>query len=565
MEEVQLEIRGMTCDGCARDIVKALDAVPGVLSAEIPSWDDGRATVRFSDLSSRDDVVGAVEAAGYTVKGWEIVEQSNGAERSTPTDLDNPYDSGADNNVDAYDLVVVGGGSAAFSAAIKTSELGGRALIVNKGLPIGGTCVNVGCVPSKTLIRAAETRHRAEEHRFAGIETSGRVTDFSAITTQAQSLIADLRQQKYVDVVADDPNVQILEGRGKIVGPRAVEVDGRLIEARNILVATGARTFVPDIPGLSAVGYLTNETAYTLSEQPEHLIVLGGRYVALENAQLFARLGSTVTVLQRSARIIPDESADLSDALTGYLSDEGIDIRTGVTLESVREHDGEIVVEATIDNEAVTFSGTHLLVATGRRGNTEDLGLTALGIETDRRGYLDVDADLRTNVPSIFGAGDVLGKHQFVYTAAYEGSLAAQNALDSASNEADYTALPWVVFTDPQVAGVGFDEAQAEAAGIDYEVSKLDLDQVPRSIAARDTRGFVKLLRDRSTDQVIGARILAPEGSELLMELSLAMKYGITVQNLATSFHPYLTLGEAVKLAAITFGKDIKKLSCCAA
>ena len=469
------------------------------------------------------------------------------------------------NDVGAYDLVIVGGGSAAFSAAIKTSELGGRTLIVNKGLPIGGTCVNVGCVPSKTLIRAAEARHRAEEHRFDGIETTSCIADFSAITAQAQSLVADLRQQKYVAIVAADPDIQILEGRGRIIGPQTVEVHGRLITAKNILVATGARTFLPDIPGLSYVGYLTNETAYTLSERPDHLIVLGGRYIALENAQMFARFGSRVTVLQRSARIIPDESADLSDALNGYLSEEGIDIRTGVTLESITEHDGKIVVEATIDNQQVTFSGSHLLVATGRRGNTEDLGLPALGVETDRRGYLDVDAELRTSVPSIFGAGDVLGKNQFVYTAAYEGSLAARNALEGSSNETDYTVLPWVVFTDPQVAGVGLDEAQAEAAGIDYEVSKLDLDQVPRSIAARDTRGFVKLIRDRSTDHLIGARILAPEGSELLMELSLAMKYGITVKDLATSFHPYLTLGEAVKLAAITFGKDVKKLSCCAA
>ena len=310
--------------------------------------------------------------------------------------------------------------------------------------------------------------------------------------------------------------------------------------------------------------YLTNETAYTLETLPEHLIVLGGRYIALENAQLFARLGSRVTVLQRSDRLLPTEAPDLTDALTGYLREEGLTIHTGVAVEAVRKEGAGVVVEAVIEGIGQKIRGSHLFLATGRRGNTDALGLDALGIETDRQGFLRVDDALRTAVPTVFGAGDVLGDKMFVYTAAYEGSLAAENAQTGYHLRRDYTALPWVVFTDPQVAGVGMDERQAEAAGIPYEVSKLDLADVPRAIAARDTRGFIKLFRNTETDELVGARILAPEGSELLMEAALAIKYGITVKDLTTMFHPYLTLSEGIKLAAITFGKDVKKLSCCA-
>jgi len=546
MTTIHLNIEGMTCSSCARHVTKALNAVDGVALASINQWKENHAVVKAHNGIAPDRLISAVEQTGY---------------RATLADMpERPAAHG-----EAFDLVVIGGGSAAFAAAIKTSEMGGRAVIINKGLPMGGTCVNVGCVPSKALIRAAEAHHRAGHHPFKGITSTSAVTDFGAVTRQTQALVSDLREHKYYGVVADDPNITLIEGRGKIVSATDVEVDGKRLAAKNILIATGARTFVPDIPGLEAVDFLTNETLYRLEERPEHLIVLGGRYIALENAQLFARLGTEVTVLQRSDRILPTEAEDLTDALSGYLRGEGLMIHTGVATESVRREGQDVVVETVMEGERHEIRGSHLFVATGRRGNTEGLGLDALGIETGDRGFLKVDASLRTAVPNIFGAGDVLGDMMYVYTAAYEGSLAAENAKTGFHLRRDYTALPWVVFTDPQVAGVGMDERQAEAAGIDYEVSKLALDQVPRSLAARDTRGFIKLLRNTETDALIGARILAPEGSELLMEVALAIKHGLTVKDLATAFHPYLTLGEGIKLAAITFGKDVTKLSCCAA
>lgn len=461
-------------------------------------------------------------------------------------------------------LLIVGGGSAAFAAALKAHELGARATLINDGLPTGGTCVNVGCVPSKTLIRAAEAHHRAANHNFAGIESNSRVSDFKAIISQKQQLVEELRQQKYLGVISDIPDIRLLQGRAQLTSPNCVEVDGQAITADRILIATGARPFTPPISGLEDSGYLTNETAFELEELPESLIVLGGRYIALETAQFFSRFGSRVTILQRSPHILPTETPDVTDALTAYLRDEGIEVVTGVSVESVNRDDGEVVVQTAVSGKPQSFRATHILAATGRKPNTDRMGLKRLGVDLDSRSFLKVGETLQTSIEGIYGAGDVIGEPMFVYTAAYEGALAAENTLNGQATPRDYTALPWVIFTDPQVAGVGLDEQQAAQEGIKVDIAKLPLSHVPRSLAARDTRGFIKLIRDQSTDKLVGARILAPEGSELLMEISMAIKFGITVKELTSSFHPYLTLSEGVKLAAITFGKDVSKLSCCA-
>ncbi|MBI2477546.1 MAG: FAD-dependent oxidoreductase, partial [Planctomycetia bacterium] len=243
---------------------------------------------------------------------------------------------------------------------------------------------------------------------------------------------------------------------------------------------------------------------------------------------------------------------------------ERLNVVTGVATRRVRRANGEVVVETEVGGAKREFRAAHILVATGRRPNTAGLGLEQIGVQVDDAGFIRVDDTLRTTAPGVFAAGDVIGEQMFVYTAAYEGALAARNALHNSFEQRDYAALPWVIFTDPQVAGVGLDERQAAEQGIDVETAMLPMSHVPRCLAARDTRGFIKLIRDKSSDQLVGTRILAPEGSELLMELSLAIKHGITVSELASSFHAYLTLGEAVKLAAIAFGKDVSKLSCCA-
>lgn len=467
---------------------------------------------------------------------------------------------------DGKHLLILGGGGAAFAAALKASGLGARATIINDGLPMGGTCVNVGCVPSKTLLRAAESLYRAQvPGAFSGIDTTGKLADFAIVIQQKRELVEALRQAKYADVIGDDPSIKFVHGRGRLVDARTVEVKGQQLSGDAVLVCTGARPAVPAIPGLADVPFLTNESAFELTELPESLIVLGGRYIALECAQIFSRLGSRVTVLQRSARILPTESSVLTDELTAHLTAEGLGIVTGTAIQRVFTESAGVAVDAVVNGQPQTFRASHLLLATGRTPNADGIGLKNVGVATDEQGFIATDARLATAVSGIYAAGDVIGEPMFVYTAAYEGALAAENALAGASRERDYTALPWVVFIDPQVAGVGLDLVQAEAAGYEAEVGTLPLSQVPRAIAARDTRGFIQLIRDQKTDQLLGARVLAPEGGELLMEAALAIRHGLTVRDLATAFHPYLTLSEGIKLAALSFGKDVKKLSCCAA
>ncbi len=461
-------------------------------------------------------------------------------------------------------LVIIGGGSAAFSAAIKASELGAKVTMINGGLPIGGTCVNVGCVPSKFMIRACDTIHKANNHGFNGIETNGRVADYRQVAAQQRQLVVELRHAKYINVVADLPGFRMIEGMARFVSPKIVEVNGENISADHVLVTTGASPYIPPIPGLADINYLTSQTALDLDKLPESIIVLGGRYIALEMAQMLSRFGCRVTMLQRSSRILPTEAEGLTGELTKHLTDEGIEIVTGVALTDISRTNGETTVEAIVDGAKRTFKASELLVTTGRKPNTDNMGLEEAGVALDENGFIKVDDNLRTSVKTIYGAGDVIGEPMFVYTAAYEGALTAENAVTGSSKAKDYTALPWVIFTDPQVAGVGLDEREAKEKGIDAEASTLPLSHVPRSLAGCDTRGFIKLIRDKKTDLLVGARIVAPEGSELLMEVSLAIKHGITVKEIVSAFHPYLTLSEGIKLTAITFGKSVDKLSCCA-
>lgn len=461
-------------------------------------------------------------------------------------------------------LIIVGGGSAAFSATIQAKSLGIKVTMINDGLPIGGTCVNVGCLPSKNLIRAAETLHKASNNYFDGISTSGRVNDFHAIIEAKRKLVLNLRKQKYIDIIKDMDEFEFIKGYASIGSPTSVKVADRIIEGSHILICTGAHPLIPDMQGLNDVNYLTNEEAFELDELPESIIVLGGSYIALETAQMFSRLGSKVTILQRSDRILSTEQADLTDELDKYFTQEGMIIVTGNAIQSASEENNVVTVLTQVNGKDEKFSAQKLIVATGRKANTANMNLEATGVALERNGAVKVDKYLQTTVPTIYAAGDVLGSYMFVYTAAYEAKLAIDNAFTTVRKEADFKVLPWVIFTDPQVAGVGMDEVQAKEASLNVDTALLPLSYVPRAIAANDTRGFIKLIRNRDTDTLVGARILAPEGSELLMEVALSIKFKIKVSELKEMLHPYLTLAEGIKLAAITFSKDVKELSCCA-
>lgn len=470
-----------------------------------------------------------------------------------------------------YDLVVVGGGSAGFAAAIRAHELGARVAMVNAG-SIGGTCVNVGCVPSKFLIAAAEGVHRAHRLPYAGLQAKGRVADFRSLVRQKEELLSTLRQSKYAEVLEGLPRVTLVAGRARLLDPRTVvvgeagqnESEGeQVLRGEALLIATGASPRVPAIPGLAGIPFLTSQEALSLPEVPESLVVLGGGYVALELGQMLARFGARVTILVRGDHVLRRETATVAETLTTYLRQEGIEIVTGAAVRAVRQQGGLVEVEATVAGKPTTFVGTHLLVATGRVPNTGGLGLEEAGVELDPAGGIRVDENLETSRKGVFAAGDVI-RPFFVYAAAYEGALAAENALTGRRRPRDYTGLPWVIFTDPQVAGVGPDEEEARQAGIDAEAATLPLELVARCQVTRDTRGFIRLIRDRATDRLVGARVIAPGGGELVGEIGLAIRHGLTTGDLAAAFHPYLTLSEGLRLAALQFTKNVTRLSCCA-
>ncbi|TAK30166.1 MAG: mercury(II) reductase [Myxococcaceae bacterium] len=547
--EASFSIEGMTCDHCSRTLSAALREVPGVVEAKV-SFADRLATLRTVHGFSASAAVAAAAASGFVATAHAdpaSVQEPDGARRG-----------------EGYDLVIVGSGGAAFGAALRASELGARVAMVERGT-LGGTCVNTGCVPSKALIRAAEALHRASHPRFAGIVANGRLDDFRALMAEKQSLVEALRAAKYAAVLADTPGVSLVEGDARFIGPGRIAVNGRVLEANRFIIATGMSPHLVDVPGLADVGPLTSTTALALETLPRSMIVLGGRFVALELAQAFARLGTHVTLVQRSSHVLPTEDDDVAEELERLLIAEGMSILTGSRVLRALRDGSDRVVEVERHGERVRIAAEQILVATGRRANTDGLGLASIGVRLRADGTIDVNDELETTAPGIFAAGDVIGEPAFVYTAAYEGRLAADNALGGARHPRDYSALPAVVFTDPQLATVGLNERQARERGIEVDVARLPFTSVPRALVARDTRGFVKLLRARGSDRLVGATILAPEAGDLIMEPALAIRHGIPVSELARAFHPYLTGAEAIKLAAQAFDKDVAKLSCCAA
>ncbi len=457
----------------------------------------------------------------------------------------------------AYDLAVVGAGSGGFAAAIRGAELGARVALIGHGA-IGGTCVNIGCVPSKTLIRAMQGVHGARAAgRFAGIEAEARLTDWAALVAQKDELVAGLRQAKYVDVLAAYPGITYVDGQARLV-EGGVAVDGATIRAGKVVLATGARPALPDIAGLSDVEPLTSTTAMELERLPRSLLVIGGGDIGAELAQMFARAGARVTVVCRS-RLLPRAEPEIGTALTEVFTAEGIAVRAGASYEWIRRT-GDRVTLALAGGEVI--EAERVLSAVGRRPITDGLGLAEAGVELAPGGGVRIDDRLRTTRPGVYAVGDVTGRDMHVYMAAYAGRLAADNALEGADHRYDAAAMPAVTFTDPQAATVGLTERQARDRGLDVRTSVLPLEHVPRALAARDTRGLIKLVA--ADERLLGAHILAPEGGEAIQTAALAIKHGMTVGALAETIFPYLTTVEGLKLAAQAFDKDVAKLSCCA-
>jgi mercuric reductase len=509
-QEVKVKVEGMTCTGCEEHVTKALEDAGAK-----------QVTVSFS--------------AG------------------------NASNSGKNGD---YDLLIIGSGGAAFSAAIKAVEYGARVAMIERGT-VGGTCVNIGCVPSKTLLRAGEINRHAAENPFNGLQTTAGKVDLARLVDQKNDLVDDMRNQKYEKLI-DDYGFELIRGEAKFIDEESVEVGGRIITANSFLIATGATPFIPDIPGLENVDYLTSTSALQLQEVPKRIAVIGSGYIALELGQLFHHLGSEVTLMQRSKRILKEYDPEISDAVHKFITEQGISTVTGIRYERIEQVGGIKRIHIEVDGKKKIIEAEQLLIATGRRPNTDALQLLAAGVKVGERGEVRVGDDLRTSNSRIFAAGDVTLGPQFVYVAAYEGGIVADNAIGGLNRKVDLSTVPGVTFTQPSIATVGLTEEQAKEKGVQVKTSVLPLDAVPRAIVNRETTGVIKLVADQESLKILGVHIVAENAGDVIYAGTLAVKFGLTVQDLRESLAPYLTMAEGLKLAALTFDKDVSKLSCCA-
>lgn len=460
-------------------------------------------------------------------------------------------------------ITVIGSGGAAMAAALKAVERGARVTIIERGT-IGGTCVNTGCVPSKIMIRAAHVAHLRRESPFDdGITAAAPLIRRERLLAQQRARVEALRHAKYENILNGNPAIAVLRGHARFLDGSSLLVrehdgDERDVTFDRCLIATGAHPTVPPLPGLADTPYWTSGEALESATIPSRLAVIGSSVVAVELAQAFARLGSRVTILARNTLFLREDPA-IGATLAEAFRAEGIDVREHAQVRQVIYRDSLF----TLMTEHGEVRAEELLVATGRSPNTRDLDLDAAGVAVNGQGAIVVNPAMQTSADAIYAAGDCTDQPQFVYVAAAAGGRAAINMTGGRAH-LDLATMPTVVFTDPQVAAVGLSEAEARLKGKAIDSRTLMLDNVPRALVNFDTRGFIKLVIDEGSRRLIGVQAVTPEAGEIIQTAALAIRAGMTVEELADQLFPYLTMVEGLKLAAQTFAKDVTRLSCCA-
>ena len=463
-----------------------------------------------------------------------------------------------------YDLIIVGGGAGAFAAAIKANELGAKTAIINSDLPLGGTCVNVGCVPSKTLLHAAELLHTVKNHNVPGIELAVNKVDYAAVVSDELELVEKLRSAKYEQVLKGLDTVTFIEGRAVFVSNNAVKVGEQQIEAAKFIIATGSTAIVPNIEGLSEAGYITHIEAMQLKTVPKRLAVIGAGPVGLELGQLYARFGSQVTILQRAASIMPSAEPILTERLQEILTDEGISIKTGVQLTKVSAKNGVKTVFYAGKIGEATVEVDEILLAAGKAPNTSELNLTVADIEINNKQAIVTKPNLQTSQSHIYAVGDVTNLPlRLETTAGREGTYAAENALNDLSKSIDYHSVPWTVFTDPQLASVGYSEDEQMAELKVCACRTITFDKLPKALITKRTKGVIKIAIHPQTKVIMGVHILAPNAGDLIAQAMVLIKNKNTVYDLDDMLPVFPTLSEAIKLAAMSFTRDVSKMSCC--
>src|SRR6266581_3489636 len=548
--EYRLGVEGMMCADCERHLSEALRAAGAIDVA-----------ANFRRGEARLKAPAGVDPVRF-VAALADTQYRPGAPERVATEAEPAQRNGHAGGGDRYDLVIVGSGGGAFAAAIAATERGAKVMMIERGV-LGGTCVNIGCVPSKTQLRAGDLFRRAGHQPFQGIRTRAESVDLATLVDEKDQLVATLRREKYENLVGEY-GWELVRGEARFEDNLRMRVDDRVISADGFLLATGARPAVPSIPGLNGVDFLTSTSLLNLKSLPEHLIVIGAGYIGLELGQLFHDFGSRVTIVQRGERLLRSYDPEIAASIGSILRSQGMDIVTCATFVRA-EHSGttkRLVVR--VGNNEQVMEGDALLVATGRTPNTEALNLAASGVIVGTRGEILVDDRLRTSNPRVFAAGDVTLGPQYVYVAAYEGALTAENALGG-DRVVDLRAVPGVTFTTPSIATVGLAEEAARRAGHDVKATTLPLDAVPRALVNREPYGLFKVVADTHTDEVLGVHVVAENAGDVIYAGVLAVRFHLTVRDLTDTFAPYLTMSEGLKLAAQSFTRDPSKLSCCSA
>lgn len=545
MKKYRIKIEGMTCTGCEEHVAVALENI-GAKNIKA-NFSRGEAVFELPDNKEIETAKRAINEAKYQPgEIEEVLSQKNVV-------FGNEGD---------YDLLIIGSGGSAFSAAIKAIEYGAKVGMIERGT-VGGTCVNIGCVPSKTLLRAGEINHLAKSNLFIGLKTSAGEVELAPLVKQKNELVSELRNQKYVNLI-DEYGFDLIEGEAKFVDESTVEVNGKKLSAKRFLIATGASPSLPPISGMEEVDYLTSTSLLELKKVPKRLTVIGSGYIGMELGQLFHNLGSEVTLMQRGERLLKEYDPEISEVVEKALIEQGITLVKGATFERV-EQVGEIKkVYVTVDGKKKVVESEQLLVATGRKPNTDSLNLSVAGVEVGNRKEIKINDYAQTSNEKIYSAGDVTLGPQFVYVAAYEGGIVADNAIGGLNKKLDLSVVPGVTFTNPSIATVGLTEEQAKEKGYDVKTSVLPLDAVPRAIVNRETTGVFKIVADAKTLKILGVHVVSENAGDVIYAGTLAVKFGLTVEDLKESLAPYLTMAEGLKLASLTFDKDVSKLSCCA-
>jgi mercuric reductase len=462
-----------------------------------------------------------------------------------------------------YDIIIVGGGSAGFAAAIRANKLGARTAMINKG-PVGGTCVNAGCVPSKHMLAMAEEHYRAKVPLFPSVNKApDGVVEIGPLVKEKERVVNELRHRKYEKVLQSLPLVEYIEGGASFLGPNEVEIGRETFHGEKLIIATGSSPYIPPFDGIEEVRYLTSVEALSPWHIPRSLVIIGGRALGLEFAQLYHHLGAKVTMLQRSPRILPEHEPEVSDHLTNYLVDEGVEILAGVSIRAVHQNEESKTIDYLRGGKEERIEAEELLLATGRAPNIEALNLQAAGVVVEGN-KIKVDAHMRTSNSNIFAAGDVLGNPMLETLAAREGYIAAENALTKAGTTMDWSAVPSTIFTTPSVSRVGLTDAEARAMGYKCMCNTIMMSQVTKAHLIGDSRGLIKLVVEVDSHRILGVHIVAKEAAEMIHEGALAVTFKLTLEEIIDEVHVFPTLSEGIKLAAQSFFEDIEKLSCCA-